>query len=239
VGSDARKGITSDQLGAWILSECIHRLDYPCLADLKEPILYYLGKVVAFTLDEVESYIGRKYGMRDIEEEKKYIGQLNAARMKLAMIKNIIVRQEEVWNTFSSKLSTEVWRNGSNKETRAKIESVTYRPVEDFARLKLWIQRIDDDAERVERLMLVELDLKSKHAGLTEAHRSTILSRTVIGLTVTTIIYAPLSLMIGLFALPIDQLKADQNNGTYTKDYIVRWMGKTLPSNDSSTGCRS
>jgi hypothetical protein len=34
VGSGARTGLASDQLVAWIFSECIHRLDYPCMARL-------------------------------------------------------------------------------------------------------------------------------------------------------------------------------------------------------------
>jgi hypothetical protein len=143
------------------------------MADLEEPILYFLGKVVAITPDEVETYLGED-GMDKIhiEQEKEFIQQISSVQSKLAMIQNILLRQEEVWNRFSGEFSTKVWKDDFNKDTLAKFKDITLRPLENFARFRKRIQRIDEDAKRVEKLILVQLDLKAKHADLRESHNS-------------------------------------------------------------------
>ncbi|KAE9369116.1 hypothetical protein N431DRAFT_442814 [Stipitochalara longipes BDJ] len=231
IESDARKALTSDQLAAWIFSECIHRLDYPCMADLEEPILYFLGKVVAVTLDDVELYLRPKGGMQNIhiEEEKKYIEQISAARSKISMIKNIVLRQEEVWKTFNEEfLRTIIW-GGEDRDTEAlsKVQDLTLsRPSDDFKLFKHRIQRIEQDAKRVEERILVQLDLKVKHASLRESHNSLLLSMAVIGFTIITIIFAPLSFLTSLLALPIDHFQDQQSTSkTFTTHYIARWLG--------------
>jgi hypothetical protein len=232
IGPKARMGLTSDQFVAWIVSECIHRLDYPCMADLEEPITYFLGKVVAVTLEEIEDYVDKKNGgllKNDIEKEKLFIGQISAVRSKINMIKNIVLRQEEVWKTFIKHLTVRLWKNTSNKDTLAKVKDLTLRPKDDFQKLKRQIQKIERDSERAEAVILVQLDLKGKHASLREAHNSLLLSMAVIGFTVITIIFAPLSFLTSLFALPIDQLQ-NQHDHTqkFTVDYMARWLGEFI-----------
>ena len=48
-GSVAREGMKSNHLAVWLLSECVHRLDHPCMADLREPFFSWLGNSIAET----------------------------------------------------------------------------------------------------------------------------------------------------------------------------------------------
>ncbi|KAI0479867.1 hypothetical protein F4859DRAFT_451889 [Xylaria cf. heliscus] len=130
------------------------------------------------------------------------------------------------------------------------------RPRESAYEDVLWIQRmfdkrrrrmakLEEDAERVERDVSTWLDLKQKHATMTEAHSLGILSAAVFGFTVITVIYTPLSFIAALFALPIDQFAEGKNgnkDGEYSSRYIGKWSGKhnTCPPHIlSPTNCIS
>jgi hypothetical protein len=78
---------------------------------------------------------------------------------------------------------------------------------------------------------LTLLDFKSKHAGLRESHYSFIISAAVVGFTIVTIIFAPLSFMTALLAVPIDTFQTSQtastlNNGSpfYLSGFVNKWM---------------
>jgi len=231
IGSDARMGLDSDQFTAWIVSECIHRLDYPCMADLEEPIPYFLGKVVAVTLQEIELYVSKDKGgglyKNDIEKEKLCIEQITAVRSKIKMIKNIVSRQEEVWKMFSERLAMRLWGGNANRDTLEKVKDLTLRPNDDFRKIQHQIERIEQDSERAEAVILVQLDLKVKHASLREAHNSLLLSMAVIGFTIITIIFAPLSFLTSLLALPIDDFQNHNSSKTFTSKYIAHWLGES------------
>jgi hypothetical protein len=227
-GISARRELTSNQLVAWILSECIHRLDPPCMADLEEPVFYFLGKNVARIFDDVQRYMDEA-GMDKVHitKEKGFIDKINFIRAKLSMIKNILLKQEEVWKMCLEDSPTRV-ETTSNQDPVARINSITERPKRDLNNFNQRIRRIDEDAERVEKVILVQLDLKAKHAGLRESHNSTALSAAVVGFTIITIIFTPLSFLASLFALPIDLFQRHQNaKSAYTKGYIETWMGKS------------
>ncbi|KAI8946097.1 hypothetical protein F4801DRAFT_81567 [Xylaria longipes] len=49
------------------------------------------------------------------------------------------------------------------------------------------------------------------------------MSAAIVGFTVITIIFAPLSFFTSLFALPIDQFQQNQE-GKYTTNYIGKWI---------------
>jgi Mg2+ and Co2+ transporter CorA len=166
----------------------------------------FLVKVIAVTLEQIEVYV-LQGGLHknDIEKKKLLIEQKSAVQSKIAMIKNIVLRQEEVWKTFSKQMSRKVWERTPNNTTLANVKDLTLRPKDDFRKLKHRIQRIEQGSERAEAVILVQLDLKSKHASLRESHNSLLLSMAVIGFTIITIIFAPLSFLTSLLALPIDQ----------------------------------
>lgn len=234
--------LDSHLLTALILSEYIILLDHSHIAALQEPIFYTFEKAVANTFDKVQTYM-RKEGMENINinKEKEFMHSINDIREELTMIRSVIVQQKQVWDEFwddyfgnepevTSK-RTDLWE-GVNAETRSTVENILKRPKKQIATFLSHIDKIDKDAERVKEWILEQLDLKSKHAGLKEAHNSLILSTVVIGFTVVTVIFTPLSFLTSLFALPSDQLQKHHNtivNGTavYSNNYLGGWMSES------------
>ncbi|KAK5637688.1 hypothetical protein RRF57_013403 [Xylaria bambusicola] len=96
-----------------------------------------------------------------------------------------------------------------------------------FDKYRRRITKLEQDAERVEQDVLIQLDLKQRHATMKEAHSVAVLSATVFGLTIITVIFAPLSFVVALFALPIDQFNegkaGNDKDGVYSFDYIRNW----------------
>jgi len=116
------------------------------------------------------------------------------------------------------------------------------RPQSQFVKYYRRIALLDEDTERVERSMLIKLDLKQRYTSLREAHVTGVMSAAVLGFTVITIIFTPLSFVTSLFALSIDRFQKhqvdwfipghqDESSETnmtraYTRSYIGKWMGK-------------
>lgn len=91
IGPKGRQQLHGNELVKWILSECIHNIDRPCMAGLDEPNFYYLGKALAFTYDKYREYLGRKGGLRktDTEEEQGLVDKTILIQRRLAMIERI------------------------------------------------------------------------------------------------------------------------------------------------------
>lgn len=107
-------------------------------------------------------------------------------------------------------------------------------PQEHFRKLRTQLDKLDRDAERVQRSIELKLDLKQRHASLKEARTASLMGASVAGFTIVTIVFTPLSFMTGLFALPIDRLEVAQSaapdyspgvSGSYSTAYIAKWMG--------------
>lgn len=99
-----------------------------------------------------------------------------------------------------------------------------------FRKYNKRIMTLEENAERVDRNILTKLDLKQKHATMREAHSAAMLSATVFGFTIITVIFAPLSFIAALFALPIDKFNEGKDgntkDGVYFSNYIGKWSGK-------------
>ncbi|KAF2099363.1 hypothetical protein NA57DRAFT_55333 [Rhizodiscina lignyota] len=197
------------------------------MAGLEESIFYTFEKAVATTYDEVQRYMEHGMDVIQIEEEERFIHYISDIRDELAMIKNVLIQQEEVWNAFWKDRSKEIWKD-TKPDVKSTLQRIIERPMEQLPKFKRRIEKIDGDAERVEKWILTQLDLKSKHAGLKESHNSTTLSTAVIGFTIITVVFTPLSFISSLFALPIDKFHRQQinvdNSYLYTTGYIGRWM---------------
>ncbi|KAI0860004.1 hypothetical protein F4860DRAFT_233158 [Xylaria cubensis] len=117
-------------------------------------------------------------------------------------------------------------RYGQDEESRdiLKIQSM-------FDKYRRRIAKLEQDAERVERDVSTQLDLKQKHATMKESHSLAVLSATVFGFTIITVIFAPLSFVVALFALPIDKFNegkyGNDKEGAYSSDYIGKWSVAT------------
>jgi hypothetical protein len=102
-----------------------------------------------------------------------------------------------------------------------------------FRRLKRRITKLHDDAVRVQDLISKYLDIKSKYSIMKQAHWTMITGAAVFVFTVTTVIFAPLSFVIALLAMPTSGYLGTRysNNGTntYAQSFIGKWMGTFSP----------
>ncbi|KAF2963387.1 hypothetical protein GQX73_g10198 [Xylaria multiplex] len=153
------------------------------------------------------------------EEKKKFFHWISDLREELSMIKSVIAEQEEVWKEF---MNSE-WPNQEPKEL--------WKSQTKFHKYRRRIAKLEEDAERVERNIATKLDLKQKHATMKEAHSTAIMSASVFGFTVITVIFTPLSFVVALFALPIDEFDkgkaGNDKDGVYLTQYIGKWVAVT------------
>ncbi|KAI0448562.1 hypothetical protein F5B21DRAFT_518840 [Xylaria acuta] len=152
------------------------------------------------------------------------------------MMQTVLFQQEEIWKEFTYNTWPQFWPDGEDGRFRppfnsedvgdedAEIWREIAKPQSQFPKYRKRFQKLDEDAERVERHILVQLDLKQKHAAIKEAHTTTVMSAAIVGFTIITIIFAPLSFLTSLFALPIDQFRQNQMEDKYTANYIGTWI---------------
>lgn len=147
------------------------------------------------------------------------------------MIQTVLFQQEEIWKAFTYNSWPNFWPDGeegrfkppSGEDELADTWREIARPQAQFPKYRRRLEKLDEDAACVERHILVQLDLKQKHAAIQETHTATIMSAAIVGFTVITIIFVPLSFLTSLFAIPLDQLQQNER-GKYTTSYIGRWM---------------
>jgi hypothetical protein len=91
-------------------------------------------------------------------------------------------------------------------EDRATAIGIVSETSSLLQRLKDRIDKIDQDAERVQNLVPQYLELKRSYATIKEANYTALLGAAVFGLSLVTIVFAPLSFAVALLALPKDGL---------------------------------
>lgn len=228
------------QIGAFLADE----LD----CDDTDDIISKYEVALADLAEQVSKYL-EETGMESIglEKEREFFHEIHDIREELSMIRRVLSQKQEVWKEFASNAWPEIWAdclngrphwtNDSLDSTQRELYRATMRLIT-RPRLKIQnslrlISELDEDAERVERSVTVQLDLKQKHASLQEAHSTAVMSAAVFGFTVITIIFTPLSFILALFALPVDRFQDNQipsrwdgSGGMYSTNYIGTWAGK-------------
>ncbi|KAI0430614.1 hypothetical protein F5Y09DRAFT_226174 [Xylaria sp. FL1042] len=218
----------------------------------------------AHVLEDVDKYMDPSISSQpDIKKEQDFMFRISDIREELAMIQEVLGQQLEILQNYiddfeqndpdwqrilDSQLNGEsedlkelrkaaIKKWGKVKHSRSTIEKYQKRA---------W--KIDADAERVEKRIQDQLNLKRTYASIDDARASIrlgiaglVLSTAVIGFTVVTIIFAPLAFVTALFALPIDSLirnqiqfngtgsnsgtdNGSQSMGVYTTRYIGTWF---------------
>jgi signal transduction histidine kinase len=179
------------------------------------PVLNIFESAMVSALSDVDSYVRSANAMRlDTTREEEFIHHISDIRSELAMIQDILNQQKEVLSKLLNdkkgpksrpdalELRGEDW--GEVREVLSTIGSYHKRA-----------EKIDRDAERIEQVIQNKLGVKRTAASqeqalasIQEAKDSKRLSLLVIGFTVMTIIFTPLSFLATLFAADIDILSS-------------------------------
>lgn len=97
------------------------------------------------------------------------------------------------------------------------------------------IEKINKDADLVEKSVQDQLELKRSFAAMRDANASLAVAISVIGFTVVTIIFTPLSFITGLYQLPLKSLAEkkvtiitgpgdDDNERVYPGELVAKWF---------------
>ena len=225
-----------------LISECVNNLSSLSGRGLPESIFCIFERSISELSAKVREYTkSEALKQNSIDSEKVFVLQIGDVREELSMIHSVLFEQEEVWRQFMKAKFRKLWSSPPEdqfsipKEITGELLNVMEileRPQAQFAKYKRQIAKLDTDAERVEGFITLQLDLKSKHASLQEAHLTTLMSAAVIGFTIVTIIFTPLSFLASLLALSTSGFQNHQTNSTlingapfYHSSYIGNWMG--------------
>ncbi|KAI0410198.1 hypothetical protein F5X98DRAFT_387866 [Xylaria grammica] len=209
-------------------------------------------------LSEVDAYVNPSVkSPLEMIKEQKFLFEISDIQEELAMIQYILSQQLDILD----KLIQDVEHLGPDRapflgpvNCPERVPNFSLNTLEDMkrkweeiklSRIKIEayqkrVEKLNGDAKRIESRIQDQLNLKRTHASIKEARSARILSAAVIGFTVVTIIFTPLSFMTSLFALSIDvlqqnQLQMDRPSGTtpadnpqttttYSTSYVGKWF---------------
>lgn len=185
-------------------------------------------------LSDTDEYLDPKnLTTLDIHKERELLHDIADIRSELAMIQEIFWQQEQVLDPLLDEMSEEVgsWDplSGPKPKERLQLEVDLERIRSGRTTLlkhRKRSEKIVKDAERIEKMIQDQLNLKRTYASIRDTKTSIVLGTAVIGFTVITIIFAPLAFLASLSALPVDQFVRKQVTVGETKAYPTWYMGK-------------
>ncbi|KAH0828283.1 hypothetical protein FOPE_00196 [Fonsecaea pedrosoi] len=158
----------------------------------------------------------------DVEKERTFMHDLSDIRVELDAIDQVLTQQKNIISDFRGFL------DATEKEAMQRLVNdddmqIAKRSLEDDKKqidtYRARIAKIQKDADRIDQAISNALNLKRTAASIQDARNSAKDARTslllgwaVLGFTIITILFAPLSFMTSLLALPVDSLR--QFNGT-------------------------
>ncbi|KIW81600.1 hypothetical protein Z517_04626 [Fonsecaea pedrosoi CBS 271.37] len=158
----------------------------------------------------------------DVEKERTFMHDLSDIRVELDAIDQVLTQQKNIISDFRGSLDAAeedvTWHLENDADKRFVKRSLE----DDKKRIDTYrtrIAKIQKDADRIDQAISNALNLKRTAASIQDARNSAKDARTslllgwaVLGFTIITILFAPLSFMTSLLALPVDSLR--QFNGT-------------------------
>jgi hypothetical protein len=247
-----------DERICFLLSYIIGFLDEPSKCGLpgsSERLLDIFERSIVTLSDRVKRYTSStSVGALDKDRELGFYHEIDDLREELSMIKSVLLQQEEIWKQFVSQAFADRWKDNKltpNANDDTSLWSHLTRPQAQLPKFFDRIDRLNQDARRVEETISIRLDLQAKHASIRqaeakeveakakdrEAHMTAVMSTAVFGFTMVTIVFTPLSFLLALFALPIRNLQNQQvplqrtnDSGAtyvYTSNYVGKWVGKS------------
>jgi hypothetical protein len=199
------------------------------------PTLEIFDSAVASILSNTDDYLSTdSVSKLDIGKEMTFLHRISDIRNEIAMIQEVLDQQDEILGSLMDDIHRQRIKDDQPELKQEERAWDVMNQAKDL--LKKYIKRtvkIDRDAERIEKAVLDKLNLKRTHASIQDAHNSVILGAAVIGFTVVTIIFTPLSFLVGLFALPVDQFagikgKKDGNADILKGKYLAAVFGMHL-----------
>lgn len=182
-----------------------------------------------------------------IEKEYDFMFEISDIREELVMIQEILGQQLDIVTKLIEDVETLC-----SKEIPSDPEPIFRRVDSGTLRTRAWrrvelskvrvqqyikrVDKIDANAERIEKRIQERLNLRRTFISIKDARASLTISTAIIGFTIITIIFAPLSFMTSLFALPIDLLSQNQyksatasangadSTALYSTRYVVAWF---------------
>lgn len=192
------------------------------------PLDLFETRVVGI-LSEVTNYVkkvpGDESNINKLEyrRERYFIHVISDVRSELAMIKHTLEQQERVLMQFLKDCKQ------ASEEPLLPYWVPIKASQETIQQYMRRVEKIDGDADRIEKNIQDMLNLKRTHASIRDAHSSLILSTAVIGFTVITIVFTPLAFLTALFALKIDgfeRLQISGSDGVFHSGKIGGIFGK-------------
>ncbi|KAI1459689.1 hypothetical protein F4805DRAFT_50195 [Annulohypoxylon moriforme] len=197
---------------------------------------------VARVLSDVEQYTNpKKLIPPDVHVERSFMHSIADIREEIAMILEILGQQREIvrdlirdFEKFEEQdILDPIPNEEGSKWQRREIKEFKDSALEIESQQRR-LNKIDRDAERIEKVIQDQLNLKRTYASIRDTRNGLILSAAVIGFTITTIIFAPIAFMASLFALPLDgllrnQIQSNPSDGAeptaaYTLTYVGTWF---------------
>ncbi|KAL2802291.1 hypothetical protein BJX63DRAFT_426163 [Aspergillus granulosus] len=138
---------------------------------------------------------------------------------ELRMMRQVSDEQQAVLSSLGQKLST---LSQSSEEDPLKGAGALYNKGERYIAK---IDRMQREAERTNNSINSLMDLRQRHATLSEAQATGRQGNTIMVFTVVTILFLPASFMASFFALPVAQFSRVQPDADIMDlTYIVRWL---------------
>ena len=204
------------------------------------PALDLFESAVVSVLSDVTHYVkNTKRNAIDYDTEQRLTHVLSDCRSELAMIKHIMGQQKQVLDALLADRKVpwiEDEEDARNRGRPVRDADPRWKQVDSaLGTLRRYygrINKIDGDAERIEKTVQDMLNLKRTYASVQDSHAGVLLSTAAIGFAIVTIIFAPLAFLTALFAINItgfDKLRVKDPSGEDKPDVNVVVGGSGAP----------
>ncbi|KAH5343605.1 hypothetical protein HBI49_227260 [Parastagonospora nodorum] len=158
-------------------------------------------------------------------------------RSELAMIQRILAQQKDIMQEMLKKRDKS--RRGSGA-TYSHSWADVEKALKSLDEYQKRTEKIDGDAERIERTSQDLLNLIRTIASLRDSHAGVLISTAAIGFAVVTIFFTPLAFLTALFALNInsfDRLRVGNSGGDSTPKKDLAYHGGKMAGIFVGTEC--
>ncbi|KAH5261463.1 hypothetical protein HBI70_159220 [Parastagonospora nodorum] len=184
----------------------------------EQRVVSVLTDVMTYTKETMRKDI--KY-----KTEVDLLYRLSDCRSELAMIQHILAQQKDIMQKLLKKRDESQYRS---EATFSHSWADVQRALKSLDEYQTRTEKIDGDAERIEKTCQDLLNLKRTFASVEDSHASVLISSAAIGFAVVTIFFTPLAFLTALFALNMnsfDRLRVGNSGGDSTPKKDLAYHG--------------